>query len=231
MSNRTIRHIYPDTEPGVGGIVMPPPAVTRPELAPLLSVLFLHLDELTSMVLHVTSAAAGTGTTTVARDIAAGAAAAGWCSVALIDAHPAERPRRDIGRDIGRDDGLVDDVERGKEPSLRRSRMGTGQIDVAALSNSGQPVSRIESVRTLYATLRKRYSLVVVDCPAVFDGQQMMVLASAADETILVLEAERSPLSEVARAREALERRGASVMGLVMNKSRSRIPRMLRTLV
>lgn len=222
MSNRTLRHALPIPDATVNRIVTPPPAIARPELGPLLSMLFMRLDAKQSLVLHVTSATPGEGTTTVACDVAAGAAAAGWCRVALVDARPAARRVP-----AGMMDGLAESAERGVEPFLRRSRIGSATIDTAVLSASGQPVSRLETVRSVYQTLRQRYSLIVVDCPAVFAGQQMMVLASAADETILVLEAERSPLAEVARAREALGQRGASVMGVVMNKSRQRIPKLL----
>ena len=225
MSNRTIRHAYPEAVAALDVLVAPPEATARPELGSLLSVLFLQLDETSSMVLHVTSATSGEGTSTVARDIAAGAAAAGWCSVALIDARPMER------RAQAAFPGLVEQVERGEELTLRRSRVGAAQIDTALLSTSGQPVSRLETVRGLYGALRQRYSLIVVDCPSVFSGQQMMVLASAADETILVFEAERSNLGDVARAREVLDQRGATVMGVVMNKSQRRIPKLLARLL
>jgi Mrp family chromosome partitioning ATPase len=223
MSNRTLEHVDASAHARLNSFVPPPrAAIARPELGGLLSVLFMQLDETPSMVLHVTSATPGEGTTTVARDIAVGAAAAGWCSVILIDARPVVAERRG---------GLVQSFERGEPLALRRSRIGGTQIDTAVLSTSGQPVSRLEILRSLYGALRRRYSLIVVDCPSVFAGQQMMVLASAADETILVLEAERSHLSEVARAREALDQRGASVMGVVMNKSRHRIPTMLGRLL
>ncbi len=186
-----------------------------PELAPLLSVLFLMIDETRSLVINITSAHAGAGSSTVARKLAEAAAATGWCRVALIDAQPSDD---DTGR------GLVEAVERGESPVLTPRRVGTMEIDSGRLSTDGRPLSRIESVRRLYGGLRDRYSLVVVDCPAVFAGQQTLMVAGAADDTVLVVEAERTALADVARARAALERRGAGVLGMVMNKSRSRIP-------
>ena len=48
--------------------------LVRPELGSLLSVLFLMIDEMRSVVVHVTSASPREGATTVARDIAAAAA-------------------------------------------------------------------------------------------------------------------------------------------------------------
>ena len=82
-----------------------------PELAPLLSVLFLMIDETQSMVVNITSAHAGAGTTTVARNVAAAAAATGWCRVALLDARP------QLGRSND-ERGLVDAFEQGDSPAL-----------------------------------------------------------------------------------------------------------------
>jgi Mrp family chromosome partitioning ATPase len=194
------------------------PAEMRcPELAPLLSVLFLMIDETRSMVVNITSAHSGAGTSTVARKLAEAAAATGWCRVALLDA----RPNPDA---TGR--GLVETVEQDESPVLTPSRVGALEIDTGRLCTGGRTLTRIESVRRLYGSLRDRYLLVVVDCPAVFAGQQTLMVAGAADDTVLVVEAERTALADVARARAALEQRGAGVLGMVMNKSRSRIPAM-----
>jgi len=121
---------------------------------------------------------------------------------------------------------LIDAIERGHSPVLTPQRIGALEIDTGRLSTAGQPCSRIESVRKLYGTLRDRYSLVIVDCPAVLGGPQTLMSAAAADETVLVLEAERTALADVGRARAALERRGIGVLGMVMNKSRPRRPAM-----
>ena len=203
--------------------------MARPELGPLLSVLFLLIDDVRSLVLHVTSAGPGEGSTTVARDIAAAASVSGWCKVALIDAHPiAPRP---LGAGPAARPGLIEYFERGEQPILPAARLGSTQVDIGTLSTAGRTVSQIESVRGLYATLRRTYSLIVVDCPPVFSGQQTLLLAPAANETILVFEAERTPVAETLRAREVLEQRGASMLGVVMNKSRRRIPNFLGKLL
>ena len=188
-----------------------------PELGPLLSVLFSMLGENSSMVINITSAHFGAGASTVARKLAEAAAATGWCRVALLDA----------GETTGvTESGLLDAVERGESPVLTPRRVGAGEVDGGRLRTAGRPLSRIDSVRRLYGSLRDRYSLVVVDCPPVFAGQQTLMMAAAADDTVLVVEAERTALTDVARARAALEQRGAGVLGMVMNKSRSRVPTM-----
>lgn len=192
-----------------------PSANGFPELASLLSVLFLMIDETRSMVVNITAAEAGAGSSTVARKVAEAAASTGWCRVALLDAKPEPG---EPGR------GLIEAIESGEHPVLTPRQVGALEIDCGRLSTAGQPCSRIDGVRKLYGMLRDRYSLVIVDCPAVFAGQQTLMVAAAADETVLVLEAERTALADVGRARAALERRGAGVLGTVINKSRPRAP-------
>ncbi len=190
-----------------------PPANDYPELAPLLSVLFLMLADNRSVVVNITAAHAGAGTSTVARRVAAAAAATGWCRVALLNADPhADEPG----------DGLLDAVERGQTPVLVPERLGPVEVDAGRLYLAGRSCSRVDDVRKLYGALRDRYSLVIVDCAPVLACQQTLTVAAAADETVLVVETERTALADVGRARAALERRGAGVLGLVMNKSRTR---------
>lgn len=194
-------------------VLQAPPHPGDSHLAPLLSVLFHMIDEVNSIVVNVTAASPGAGASTVACNLAEAATASGWCRVALLDAQPAQ---------YGAGRGLVDQIEQGDIPLLSPRLVGDTEIDMGRLSNSGRPLSRIDSVRRLYGLLRDRYTLVIVDCPAVFVGQQTLTVAAAADETVLVIEAERTALAEVMRARMVLERRGAGVLGVVMNKSRSR---------
>lgn len=190
----------------------------HPEIGPLLSLLLMAIDESRSVVVNVTAAHRGAGSSTVARKLAEAAAATGWCRVALLDAQPGPG---------GPAIGLVDTVERGEAPVLTPCPVGGLVIDGGRLSTDVRPLSRIDGVRKLYGVLRDQYSLVIVDCPAVLAGRQMLTIAAAADETVLVVEAGRTALAELARAREALEQRGAGVLGLVTNKSRVRVPALL----
>ena len=45
------------------------------------------------------------------------------------------------------------------------------------------------------------------------------------------MQAERTPIDLVRRAQEALEQRGASVMGVVMNRRRNRIPALIERML
>ena len=195
-----------------------------PELDPLLAILFMMIDELRSAVVHVTAANHREGTTSIAREIAAAAAASGWCKVALIDATAGQKSPLIVATTRP---GLIDYFERGEEPILRLSRIGSAPVATGSLSGNGRPVTRVESVRGLYGFLRSNFNLVIVDCPPVITGQQAAALASVADGTVLVVEAERTRVTDVARTRETLEQLGAKILGVVLNKRRRRIPKLI----
>ena len=197
------------------GMTMPPEP-SRPELEPLLAVLFMMVDEMRSVVIHIVSTNRGEGTSTIAREIALAASAPGWCKVALIDASGAADGRP----------GLVEQFERGEEPELRTVGAVPAGVATARMS-AVQGAARLESVRGLYAGLRARFNMVIVDCPPVMTGRQAAISASVADGTILVVEAERTRIDDASRARETLEQLGAKVLGVVFNKRRRRIPRLI----
>ena len=92
-------------------------------------------------------------------------------------------------------------------------------------------MTRVESVRGLYGFLRSNFNLVVVDCPPVLTGHHAASLASVADGTLLVVEAERTRAADVNRTRETLEQLGATILGVVLNKRRQRIPKFLGRLI
>ena len=212
----------------------------RPELEPLMAMLFMMVDEIRSVVIHVTAANHAEGTSTIAREIAAAAAASGWCKVALINASLdlATSNQAALGKAksappptaISPADGvgLIEYFERGEEPILQSARIGALSISTGNLSGNGRPVTRVESVRGLYTALRSSFDLIIVDYPPVLTGHQTAAFASVADGTILVIEAERTRVTDVTRAREALEQLGASIIGLVLNKRSRRIPKIIR---
>ncbi len=205
-----------------------------------MAMLFMMIDEMRSIVIHVTACNHGEGTSTIAREIAAAAAASGWCKVALIDAsldqaplnrtaltkNKAAQPPPAMSPATGT--GLVDYFERGEEPILRLGRIGSVSVSTGSLSGDGRPITRVEAVRGLYTSLRTSFNLIVVDYPPVLTGHQTAAFASVADGTILVIEAERTRVADVTRAREALEQLGASITGLVLNKRARRIPKFIR---
>ncbi len=196
----------------------------RPQLGSLLGVVSMMIDDQRSVVLHVTSAQHGEGTTTVARELAAAAGHASWCRVALIDGCPADP-------DFPAPAPLLDAFERSDEPVLRRGQLNAAPVAIGTLAGPRRAAPRVEDVRKLYGWLRSEYTLTIVDCPPVLVARDAAVLASVADGTLLVVEAERTKLSEIHRARDILDQVGAVTLGAVLNKRQRRIPRMLQRLL
>ena len=227
MILRESRMSLPDVEPDA----------LREEMSSLFSVLTQLIDEQGSIVLHVTSTRQGEGTTTIARGLAAVAACSKWCKVALIDANRTRGAGITAGLVPGAGElaeipqlGLLETLHEDGDQKLRRLRIGDAEIAVGSLSAGGPCVQNVESVREVYGWLRSRYTLVLVDCPPVMVSRETAVLASIADGTILVLEAERTRVAEVKRARERLEQLGATILGVVFNKHWRRTPSFIERL-
>ena len=95
------------------------------------------------------------------------------------------------------------------------------------LTSKGTQLRSPESVRKLYSTLRNAVTLVVIDCPPVMEANETLSLAAAADGVILVVEENRARIAVVRRARVMLERAGAKMIGVVLNKREQVIPSFL----
>ena len=196
------------------------------ELGQLLAMLFMMIDEKQSIIVHVTSANHGEGTSLVARGIAEAAAAVGWCKVALIQAEA--RNARGDGSDA---QGLLERFELGEGLALRADHDGVAAIAIGRLRTAGACMPPVAVVRGLYEVLRSKYTLVVVDGAPVLSSQDIAVLVSIADSTIMVVEAECTTLAQIQQAKYMLEQFGAALLGVVLNKRRRRVPRFIDGLI
>ena len=208
-----------DALPQQSDRVAPP----RPELGALLATVAMLVDDQRSIVLHVTAARHGEGTTTVARELAAAAARPAWCRVALVDA--AAMPLEFTLP------SLLGPFTRGQEPALRPGRIAGSDVALARLTGPGDGIPRMESLRGLFAWMRSQFTIVVVDSPPVLPCRETAVTAAVSDGTLLVVEAERTRRADVAQAREILDQLGATMLGVVLNRCRNRIPRLIERLM
>lgn len=195
------------------------PALTRPdtlpqEIAGLLSVLLRLIDQRGQIVLYLTSSVHGEGTSMIAAEVAAAAARWDWCDVVLVDAN--RPPITSSAR------GLLDGNGDTFELALRTRRTGGNSITEATLIGAAGSVPRVDTVRSLFERLRKRFTLVIVDSPPVLASEQTAAFCAAADCVVLVVEAERTRVEDLERARTTLEQLGGHVLGTVLNKRRYR---------
>ena len=75
--------------------------------------------------------------------------------------------------------------------------------------------------------LRERYDCVIVDSPPVNSSGGAVLLASKVDAVVLVVEAERLRWEVIQRTVAILEDAGTTILGVVLNRRRYPIPRMI----
>ncbi|MCU1353197.1 MAG: Tyrosine-protein kinase Wzc [Acidimicrobiales bacterium] len=174
-------------------------------------------------VLQVTSANPGEGKSTTATNLAITIAAAGQ-SVCLASCD-LRRPRIEefLGLDAGpgfssRVAGMadIDDVivRVGGVPGLSVLRAGPLPPNPAELLSSASTVD-------LFAELRARFDVIVMDSPPVLPVTDAAILSLEADATVLVVAMGRTTRRQLDRTVELLEQVDAPVRGLVLNEARA----------
>jgi capsular exopolysaccharide synthesis family protein len=173
----------------------------------------------------VTSACEGEGKTTVAANLAAGAASSGD-AVLLIEAdlrHPNVLRRLRLKPEAGLVQILEGVAERGhvnRNAPVAGARNGDGRFDVL---DSGGATDRaaalLKSPRMdrLLADARDEYDLVVVDTPPVGRVADAIPLLAHADGVLLCTLIGRTDREETLRLAAELAEMGANVLGLVIN--------------
>ena len=102
---------------------------------------------------------------------------------------------------------------------------GVNNLMTVRLSSSAHPLLDIGSSRIapLMASLRREFSVVVLDCPAATDADAA-ALGRHADGTVLVAAAGRTRAADLAATRGEIERFGGQMIGVVFNRTRRAVP-------
>jgi len=86
---------------------------------------------------------------------------------------------------------------------------------------------RAQTTPELIAELKRDFTFIVLDTPAIMEASAAVRLCSMADGVVLVVEAEDTRWQVAQEAREALKRANANVLGVVLNKRRFHVPEWL----
>jgi Mrp family chromosome partitioning ATPase len=89
----------------------------------------------------------------------------------------------------------------------------------------------LEIVDSLLTRLRPQFDFIVIDGPPVNRYADASVLATKVDGVILVVEADRTPVVEAEAAKRQLDKVGARILGVVLNRRRSYIPAFLESIL
>ncbi len=189
------------------------------------------------------AASPGDGTSTIARDFAEHSAAI------------AEQPERVLLLDLGgsyrdqaahfRKRNTLHEPMAG-EPLALPHVFGGGRVSFHAVGENGflvstrmdadrqaaKPEATTETTaRAFWATLRERFDYVVIDSPAMSHSFDGMVIAEAADASILVISAEKTRAPVAERLRDQILEAGGLIVGTILNRRRFYIPKILYRLL
>jgi capsular exopolysaccharide synthesis family protein len=89
----------------------------------------------------------------------------------------------------------------------------------------------LEFLDALLTRLRAQFDFVVIDGPPVNRYADASVIATKVDGVILVVEADNTPVVEAEAAKRQLDKVGARILGVVLNRRRSYIPALLENLL
>lgn len=179
-------------------------------------------------VLAFTSCHAGEGVTTVATSFALTIAEDRERFVLLVDCNIRD-PWLHMLLHAERSPGLVEALTTESDLPWPVHRIGQ-RLDVLFAGRETQKPWRIFGSGEFGNFLReakRNYDMVILDCPPVVDSAGSLVLPAKADVTVLVLEAERTRREVVQRAQKAINGSGARILGVVLNKKRYHIPKVL----
>jgi len=176
--------------------------------------------------LLITSSAPGDGKSTVARYLAATAAAAGVRAV-LVEAdlrRPTLNGLFSVLRDIGLSDVLTDQAPLAAAiQQLPVSLAGAPTGKVLDVINSGAPppnptdLLESERMRTVLRELHARYDLVVIDSSPVTIVPDSIPILSQISGVLVVMRESKSTIVGARRLRDQLAHLGVVPLGLVMN--------------
>jgi Mrp family chromosome partitioning ATPase len=187
--------------------------VLEQQMSALMAMTFKLIDERGSAVIQLTSAKAGEGTTTAAFELARAAALSSWCKVVLVNAG---KPQTAMSSSIPSGFEKVDNEA--EELDLRPVRVEGADFVLGELNRAGDFGLQLDKVRKHYSWLRSNFTLVIVDCPPALESGEAATIASLADGIILVVEAQKSTITAVERARDLLLQAGGTIFGVILNK-------------
>ena len=177
----------------------------------------------------VTSSRPKEGKTTCAISLACGLAGAGKGKVALVEGNLA-RPslHRAFGLEAG--PGLADYLSDGRGAAEFVQETDYANLSVMPCGADAAKLADLfdaEVFRAKLASLRKHFDYVVFDGASVLDSSEACLMAGHFDGVVLVVECERTKWEVLDVAKETVLQAGGKVLGVILNKRRYYVPKIL----
>jgi capsular exopolysaccharide synthesis family protein len=172
----------------------------------------------------------GEGTTTVALGLATALAKEREARVLLVEGN-FRSPSFNSMLPITSEVGVLDFGAGRATPEALATRLEQLNLSVIAAGAAARSDANVEIVETLVGRLQSQFDFIVIDGPPVNSYADASVLATKVDGVILVVEADRTPVAEAEAAKRQLDRVGARILGVVLNRRRSYIPAFLESVL
>ncbi|MBI3785423.1 MAG: CpsD/CapB family tyrosine-protein kinase [Deltaproteobacteria bacterium] len=172
----------------------------------------------------------GEGATTVAVGLASALAKERETRVLLVEAN-VRTPCLGAVLPLSTTAGLSDFAQGRAAPEALVTRLDDVNLSVIAAGNAPSPTMNLEVIDSLLTRLQSQFDFVILDGPPVNNYADAAVIATKVDGVILVIEADRTPVAEAEAAKRQLDKVGARILGVVLNRRRSYIPAFLESIL
>ena len=169
-------------------------------------------------VLHITSALAGEGVSTVARELVHAVSRMPSCKTLLLDANANAGQSTALG-------GALPNIVSGYEARGGLEVIECGSPDGAFHAAAWPLAAASPAIPPLSNLLRAVYDLIVVDCPPILSHPHLPDISGGTQQVLLVIRSEVSPVRLVQRAKREIERLRGTVWGAVLAGQRQVLPR------
>ena len=182
-----------------------------------------------SHIVMFTGTNKGEGTSTAVRSLAEVASSELGKRVALVDANPeADGHAAYFGVTVA--STLSEAAENGDDVLGALVSVQDSNLCIGHLVTRGTPVSRVAgrpSFGRVFEQLRSHFDLVLLDAPPAGGSSDALLLTTATDGVILVIQAERTRWQVTRNVRDQIEKQGGTILGVLLNKRKFYIPRFI----
>jgi len=211
--------------PRNGSATKPPSAVDAGEFERLAGAVLQARTTTPFATMLVACPHHGEGTSTVA--VGLGMTLAGHLRVLLVDANFRSPSLADMLLEAQPQRGLVEMLS--SEPDAEVAVVETSvpglRLVAAGEVDSGSPrllqTARFQRLMSLFADAS---DLVIVDAPPIMPYADTLTLASKVERVVLVTHAEHTQRGHLEQAKEELDKSGAAILGVVLNRKASHAP-------
>lgn len=168
----------------------------------------------------VTSSVPGEGKSFISANLSA-AFALNNLKVLLIDCDLRKGRQNnifDIKEEKGLSNLLIDDIKNYKKYIHKTKVENLWVIPAGIIPPNPSELLGSEKNKELLEILKKEYDLVILDCPPVNAVTDSLVLATLADEAIIVSRYKKTPIDLLQSTKKALETSEIKIAGIVMNR-------------